>query len=726
MAAIGSDEILSSSGMESPTSISGGDGQVPLESPPRLKGRHRLLQNLQRISSSPSLARRARSHSAGYQRDGKASLSCVSLSHGQCWADPSASSPSQIYGSLGANSPPSTAAPSPGSVRIRTIENLQNGPLTSVPLPADVRPASRSMLRQSSESELEGVDQTTTVADAQLPSFVKSSIDFWQDMPYEIQMSVLSYLTPQEIVRCSLVSKSWHQKCFDGQLWSRIDTAEYYTKISSDALLNLITSAGPFIRDLNLRGCVQLREKWLSDGEKISDACRNVVNFSLEGCRIDKSAIHYFLLRNPRLEYVNMSGLSSVTNSAMKIIAQSCPRLDTLNVSWCSHVDTKGLKRVIEYCPRLRDLRAGEISGFDDEDFMQLLFERNSLERLVIHRTDVTDESLRMLIHGKEPEIDLLTDRPIVPPRILKHLDLHNCINLTDDGVQSLAHNVPLLEGLQLSQCTELTDDSIMEVVKTTPKLTHVELEDLDKITNALLVELAKSPCAECLEHLSVSFCEALGDYGMLAILKSCPRLRYVEMDNTRVSDLSLIEASYRVRKRGYGTDLPQVGLHMVAFDCINVTWAGVREVLSSNSYLPRSLKSSSTVVTVRESGEESDGTPTPSSSQSPLSPIMPVLKYPKEIIHLKCFYGWQMTVDEHKKRVLRGSLTSANNLARKWADYMMAAEEAGTGGAGARRRRRRARDAERMYNIDDDDDDSLGPFVGRRRRARSGGCTVM
>jgi F-box/leucine-rich repeat protein 2/20 len=104
----------------------------------------------------------------------------------------------------------------------------------------------------------------------------------------------------------------------------------------------------------------------------------------------------------------------------------------------------------------------------------------------------------------------------------------------------------------------------------------------------------------------------------------------------------------------------------------------------------------------------------------------MPVLKYPKEIIHLKCFYGWQMTVDEHNKRVLRGSLTSANNLARKWADYMMAAEEAGTGGAGARRRRRRARDAERIYNIDDDDDDSLGPFVGRRRRARSGGCTVM
>lgn len=89
------------------------------------------------------------------------------------------------------------------------------------------------------------------------------------------------------------------------------------------------------------------------------------------------------------------------------------------------------------------------------------------------------------------------------------------------------------------------------------------------------------------------------------------------------------------------------------------------------------------------------------------------------------------MTVDEHTKRVLRGDLASAARLDRKWADYMMATEEAGAAGAGARRRRRRAREAERLYNADEDEDDSYGPggvsaLGGRRRRAASGGCVVM
>ena len=82
------------------------------------------------------------------------------------------------------------------------------------------------------------------------------------------------------------------------------------------------------------------------------------------------------------------------------------------------------------------------------------------------------------------------------------------------------------------------------------------------------------------------------------------------------------------------------------------------------------------------------------------------------------------MTVDEHTKRVLRGDLASASRLERKWAEYMMANEEAGAGGAGSRRRRRRARDA---AMVADEEEGGLGAGgVGRRRRARSNGCSIM
>jgi F-box/leucine-rich repeat protein 2/20 len=597
-------------------------------------------------------------------------------------------------------------------------------------LPFELRPASRgSPLGIATENDVleTEIALPDTLPDAQ-PA---KALDFWGDMPRELKVEIFRYLTPREIVRCAAVSKTWNEMCYDGQLWSKVDATEYYNKIPSDVLVKLITSGGAFVRDLNLRGCVQLRDKWSSEGERISDLCRNVVNFSLEGCRIDKTSIHYFLLRNPRLEYINLSALSSVTNSAMKIIAQSCPQLETLNISWCRNVTAHGLLKVVHACHRLRDLRASEIRGFANEDFALALYERNTLERLIMSRTDLSDRSLKILMHGVDPPLDVLTDRPIVPPRRLRHLDVHHCPDVSDDGLQSLAGNVPDLEGLQVSQCSDLTDDSIIDVIRTIPHLSHLEVEDLENLTNATLIEIAKSPCSQTLEHLNVSYCENLGDTGMLQVVKSCPKLRSIEMDNTRISDLTLMEASYRVRKRGYGDEFPKFGLRLVVFDCANVTWAGVKEVLSSNCFIPRSRKPVSTVVTVTQASDADS--PTTTTYVTPASTPSPSPTYPNEIIQLKCFYGWQMTVDEHTKRVVRGDLAGASRLDRKWADYMMANEEAGAAGAGAgaRRRRRRAREAERLYNADDDDEDDTygaGTFSalgGRRRRAQSG-CLVM
>jgi F-box/leucine-rich repeat protein 2/20 len=73
----------------------------------------------------------------------------------------------------------------------------------------------------------------------------------------------------------------------------------------------------------------------------------------------------------------------------------------------------------------------------------------------------------------------------------------------------------------------------------------------------------------------------------------------------------------------------------------------------------------------------------------------------------MKCFFGWQMTVDEHMRRVLRGDKEGAKKLEVKWAEHMTMSEDNGLG----RRRRRR-------HALWDDGDDS------GRRRVRSG-CVI-
>ena len=691
------------------------------ELPRKLKGRQRLLQGLTRISSSPSIARLSTTRSSGYNGNGKGSISCISLNSGTTYGSPGTALSREFSAAYGT---PTSVPTTPGvqfpaffdeTARVRILP--QHDGKLSVGVPQDFRTTPKPSTTALGIAEV-NEDYFSRPVEKQVVR--RHDFNFWRDLPSELRMEVLTYLKPKEIVQCSIVSKSWHQMCFDGQLWAILDTAGFYQDIPGDALVSIITAAGPFVRDLNLRGCVQLRERWNSKG--LSDACTNLENLSLEGCRIDRASIHNFLWSNSRLVHLNFSGLAGATNAGMKIIAQNCPKLEHLNISWCNNVDTRGLKKVVESCLLLRDLRAGEIRGWDDIQFMELLFQRNTLERLILMNCEtLTDESLAVLIEGKDSEIDHISGRPIVPPRRLKHIDLTRCRSLTDKGVRSFVGNIPYVEGLQLSKCSGILDATMAELLPTTPMLTHLDLEELEDLGNATLHALAGSPCAKRLRHLSISYCENMGDAGMLPVVKACTSLRSLEMDNTRIGDLVLAEAASMVRQRsgrktvqgnaapGRNLWKPAVGLRLVAYDCQNVTWTGVREVLSRNADV------SITTHTTQHDGEAAT--------------VVRSATFPAEVIQLKCFYTYQPTVEEHFKRVMRGDFIAARRLERKWAEFMIAQEEASTTGGGRRRRERRARQAQLMHADEEEVDlqiPGIGVGGGRRRRARSGGCAVM
>lgn len=532
------------------------------------------------------------------------------------------------------------------------------------------------------------------------PRMRRADFDFWGDMPHEIKLSIISYLEPKQKVRASIVSKDFHKTCFDGQLWTNFDATGFYKDIPADSLAKILEAAGPFVKDLNLRGCVQV--EYYQRAEPVVKACKNLINATLEGCRnFSLPTLHNLLTTNERLAKLNLTGLAMVTNKTCKIISQCCPSLEMLNVSWCTHMDARGVKLIINGCMKLKDLRAGEVKGFGDLGIAQAIFETNRLERLVLPGcVAITDDVLKTMLVGSDPEVDILTDLPMVPTRQLRHLDLSRCTRLTSAGVKVLAHLVPELEGLQLSGCTALTDNALSDLLASTPNLTHLDLEELAELTNTLLSDdLAKAPCAPNLEHLSISYCENLGDTGMLPVIRACSSLKSVTLDNTRISDLTLAEAASMIRSRSSRTTCassrPRIGLNLTVYDCQNVTWTGVREVLSRNSE-------------VKKPNGARDGA-----------------SYPSEIIGLRCFYGWQMTVDEHMRRVLTGDLPAASRLERKWGEYMMANEEAGAGGAGVRRRRRRAREAQMLHADEEEGGAGMGG-IGRRRRALSSGCAIM
>lgn len=652
---------------------------------PKRKGnRHRLLRGLQHVSSSPSLARAGRARSSSSPYHGPGSFSCVSL----------AASNQSPFGQ-----------PGTGYLSVSSHGGLSTAPISILGTPGQgsyFDGVEHALATRKVTNLNRAASSTLTVA---LPVELrpkKEIFNIWEHLPREIKIQVLSFLQPRDLVIASAVCKEFHDLCFDGQLWTSFDASDFYRDIPAESLAQIIVAAGPFIKDLNLRGCVQMEHD--KRAEVIVKACKNLINATLEGCRnLQRTTLHSLVKNNYKLAHLNLTGLTAVTNTTCKLIAQSCPSLELLNVSWCKHMDAEGVKLIVDACPKLKDLRAGEVKGFDDTSVALAIFKTNKLERLLLTGCDdLDDQALSTMIHGTNPMIDILTDRPIVPPRNLRHLDLSRCRALTPQGIQALGHFVPYLEGLSLAHCTGLTDAALEPILFTTPRLTHLDLEDCRGLTNNILSEhLAKSPCAPSLEHLCISSCEDLGDTGVLPVIRSCRTLQSAYFDNTRVSDLVLAEAASMVRRRSRRTDdstrCPQIGLSMAVYDCQHVTWTGVREVLSRNAEIK---------TPVGGDGERRYQT------------------YPTEVIALKCFYGWQMTVDEHTKRVLRGDLASANRLERKWADYMQANEEAGAGGAGGRRRRRRAREAQMAHA--DEEEGGAGMGGPGRRRARTAACVVM
>ncbi|KLU81275.1 F-box/LRR-repeat protein 2 [Magnaporthiopsis poae ATCC 64411] len=652
----------------------------------RLRGRQRLLCGLSRISSTPSLSQLG----TGRPRSSSTPLYSTAASFS--------------YVSTAPNTVPGTPAPSESPQFYGRIEQ-------------------RLAIRKLEGAAAAAIATTSATASVALPVEVrsrKSTFNMWTKMPHEIKVQIFSHLRPRQLVRSSRTCKDFYRICFDGQLWTSFDASEFYRQIPADSLAKIIVAAGPFVKDLNLRGCVQVEH--YKRAEAVVKACKNLINATLEGCRnFQQSTLHSLLRTNERLARLNLTGLGAVTNTTCRIVAESCPQLEMFNVSWCEHVDARGVRAVVERCPRLTDLRAGEVRGFYIREVAEAIFKTNNLTRLVLGGcSDLDDASLRIMLHGVNPEIDVLTDRPMVPPRKLRHLDLSRCTQITSHGLRALGHFVPELEGLQLSGCTGLTDSALEPVLATTPRLTHLELEDVPQLTNAILSEhLAKAPCALALRHLTVSYCESLSDAGMLPVLRACKSLETVEMDNTRVSDLALAEAAAMVRARAVRTkdklSRPRVSLNIVVYDCQNVTWTGIREVLSRNAEILASSRpqqhrrqnrqhhqpsrldpqsnsnaftdiqdtsnSSSSIDSSNSSGSGSPSTTQP--RRPPPKPAAAQATYPTEIISLKCFYGWQMTVDEHTKRVLRGDFAAATRLERKWAEYIQATEEAGVGGAG-------------------------------------------
>ena len=471
----------------------------------------------------------------------------------------------------------------------------------------------------------------------------------------------------------------------------------------------MLVSAGPFLRHLNLRGCVQLKP---NDLFYLATRTTNLVSLSLEGCQIkDSSSLSSLLSQNPFLQTLDVSGLLGMTDEVAAKIAKNCPDLEVLDLGWCGKLSGMGLLDIVSFCTKIQRLRLCESSAFNGHQTQEIMLALRDLEDLQVLVLSgcrhLTDELLRFYLRGHQLDPPL-EDEEIYPLPI-RQLNLSRIPSLSDATLRNLAGATPYLQRLELAGSTNgtaYTNAGFAALLPHIPDLTHLDLEDNHLITDATLQLLASLPIAKSLIHLQFSYCLEITDSGLVRILQCCTHLRNLEVDNTQAGDGMLMEAPRLVSRRSSlepsSTHAP-VGLRIAAYDCGSITWVGISEILAQNIHLARAHNNPRRNSTNSIFHNDSYSSPTP-------------------IIRLKCTFEWQRLVDAHTRRCLRGEYAAAEKIGLGFSRWMMEEAEEGAWGGHARRRRRRA------LGLAEHGEEAFIMGVGRRRlRAFSApSCRVM
>lgn len=407
---------------------------------------------------------------------------------------------------------------------------------------------------------------------------------------------------------------------FDGQIWVNLDIREF-NNVPSPLLQRLAASSGSFVRTIDFSGHTRLSGSILIDVSKsmciynsnsIYDSISSttqLTHVNLSGCSmITFSSLQHLLKHSPWLVSLKAKGINAVTNDTCRTLAHHCPRIEALDFSRCHKIDCDGISALMDHHQtqhtqsRIRELRISGLRRVNDS-VLSLLgryapnlevldlsnirgLHNTALEAFVTTRGDECNSDVLILTSreaGRDPGDATKYRRRITK---LRHLSLSSCPLLTDTALSHLAHAVPKLEYLELASIgPELRDEGLIHLLRTTPLLRRLDLEDACDITDAVIAAITPEVTEEVsastgfpqpgslLEHLTLSYAVQISNGAMMELIHACSRLKYLEVDNTRVSSSVVKEFVRQCRKR----QAEDAGI--VAVDCRGVGESTVKEL---------------------------------------------------------------------------------------------------------------------------------------------------
>jgi F-box and leucine-rich repeat protein GRR1 len=349
-------------------------------------------------------------------------------------------------------------------------------------------------------------------------------------LPAELMIAVFSKLSsPADLKNCMLVSKDWSRNSV-GLLWHRPSTNKWGNVKS---VIHTIRTAASFfdysslIKRLNLSAL----------GNEISDGtlgplsvCKRVERLTLTNCtKLTDLSLVAMLESNRSLLALDITSVDSVTDQTMYALAKNAIRLQGLNITNCKKISDESLEAVAKNCRHLKRLKLNGCAQLTDRSIIAFAMNCRYILEIDLHDCkNLADESITTLI----------TEGPQ-----LRELRLAHCWRITDQAFLRLPSEATYesLRILDLTDCGELQDAGVQKIVYAAPRLRNLVLAKCRNITDRAVLAITR--LGKNLHYIHLGHCSRITDIGVMQLVKMCNRIRYIDLACcTNLTDNSVMQ----------------------------------------------------------------------------------------------------------------------------------------------------------------------------------------
>uniref|UniRef100_A0A8C7BZB9 F-box domain-containing protein n=1 Tax=Neovison vison TaxID=452646 RepID=A0A8C7BZB9_NEOVI len=157
--------------------------------------------------------------------------------------------------------------------------------------------------------------------------------------PERVISRIFAYLTLRDIIICGQVCHSWMLMTQGSSLWNSIDFSAVKNIITDKYIVSTLQRWRLNVLRLNFRGCV-LRLKTL----RSVSLCRNLQELNVSDCpTLTDESMRYISEGCPGVLYLNLSN-TTITNRTMRILPRYFQNLQNLSLAYCRKFTDKGLR----------------------------------------------------------------------------------------------------------------------------------------------------------------------------------------------------------------------------------------------------------------------------------------------------------------------------------------------------------------------------------------------